>query len=116
MKLLRKAGTSVGAWAKSDTSGERSSSDKPLASYQETLSDESVGLWLEDLINKLRVRGYALRTEETYVRWAIDFFRWCSSMSRNREQLTDKYQSINHRYKQVKSSPVPLTEIQAYYV
>jgi|GEM_PF-24428 len=77
MKLLRKAGTSVGAWAKSDTSGERSSSDKPLASYQETLSDESVGLWLEDLINKLRVRGYALRTEETYVRWAIDFFRWC---------------------------------------
>lgn len=25
---------------------------------------------------KLRVRRYALRTEETYVKWAVDFFRW----------------------------------------
>ena len=35
--------------------------------------------WIEQLVTKLRVRGYALRTEDTYKKWAIDFFRWCSS-------------------------------------
>ncbi|MBK1832368.1 integron integrase [Verrucomicrobiaceae bacterium R5-34] len=32
--------------------------------------------WVEQLIVKLRVRRYALRTEETYTNWVVDFFRW----------------------------------------
>lgn len=32
--------------------------------------------WIEQLVVKLRVRRYALRTEETYKNWAVDFFRW----------------------------------------
>ncbi|WP_435892716.1 integron integrase [Oceaniferula spumae] len=32
--------------------------------------------WIEELVVKLRVRGYALRTEESYKKWVVDFFRW----------------------------------------
>ncbi len=32
--------------------------------------------WIEQLVIKLRVRRYALRTEKTYKNWAVDFFRW----------------------------------------
>lgn len=34
--------------------------------------------WVEVLVEKLRVRRYAIRTEQTYQRWAVDFFRWCA--------------------------------------
>ena len=34
------------------------------------------GHWVDALVAKLRVRRYALRTEEAYKRWAMDFFQW----------------------------------------
>lgn len=72
--LLRTGGTTGGK--KSNTKG-----DKKLAagdgSSSEVVGDiGEVGNWLEEMVMKLRVRRYALRTEETYVKWAVDFFRW----------------------------------------
>lgn len=42
----------------------------------EEVHSSDVGDWLEEMVIRLRVRRYALRTEETYVKWAVDFFRW----------------------------------------
>ncbi|MGB0991630.1 MAG: integron integrase [Akkermansiaceae bacterium] len=57
------------------TAGERKRIAQSAGSKGAGLAAEA-GKWIEELVMKLRVRRYALRTEETYKMWAVDFFRW----------------------------------------
>ena len=77
LALLRKAGVEVSMRSKAKNGSERVNGDDASLRKQYDEVADDVAAWLEDLIGKLRVRGYALRTEKTYLRWSLDFFRWC---------------------------------------
>jgi len=79
LRLMQRAGVTLSKRSGSASSGSAADSREPSSDDLGDTKREGVVTWLEDLIGKLRVRGYALRTEKTYLQWSLDFFRWCQN-------------------------------------